>query len=60
MYNKLVEDHQIGNVQALHAILSPFVGNKFDPRYLQDSSDRSRDFIHNNLIRGYNYASSKL
>ena len=44
MYNKLVEDHQIGNVQALHAILSPFVGNKFDPRYLQDSSDRSRDF----------------
>ena len=44
MYNKLKEDHQIGNVQALHAILSPFVGNKFDPRYLQDSSDRSRDF----------------
>ena len=44
MYDKLVEDYQIGNVAAIHAILGPFVGNKFDPRYLQDSSDRSRYF----------------
>lgn len=44
MYTKLVEDYQIGNVAAIHAILGPFVGNKFDPRYLQDSSDRSRYF----------------
>jgi hypothetical protein len=44
MYDKLVTDFQIGNVAAIHAILGPFVGNKFDPRYLQDSSDRSRNF----------------
>jgi hypothetical protein len=44
MYTKLVEDYQIGNVAAIHAILGPFVGNKFDPRYLQDASDRSRYF----------------
>jgi hypothetical protein len=44
LYEKLKEDHQIGNVQAIHAILGPFVGNEFDPRYLQDGSDRSRYF----------------
>ena len=44
LYNKLKEEHQIGNVQAIHAILGPFVGNEFDPRYLQDGSDRSRYF----------------
>jgi len=44
MYDKLVDDYQIGNVVAIHAILSPFVGNKFDSRYLQDGTDRSRYF----------------
>lgn len=45
MYSKMVEDYQIGQVAAIHAILSPFVGNKFDSRYLQDYSNRSRDFF---------------
>ena len=44
LYNKLKEEHQIGNVQAIHAILGPFVGNEFDPRYLHDNSDRSGYF----------------
>lgn len=44
LYDKLKDDYTIGNQQAIHAILSPFVGNKFDSRYLQDYSDRSRYF----------------
>lgn len=45
LYNRLVQDHQIGNVAAIHAILGPFVGNNFDARYMQDGSDRSRYFF---------------
>ena len=44
LYTKLREDYQIGKVAAIHAILGPFVGNKFDSRYLQGNSDRSRYF----------------
>jgi len=44
MYDKLVDDYQIGNVKAIHAIISTFVGNKFDSRYLQDGTERSRYF----------------
>jgi len=44
LYEKLKDDFQLGNVRAIHAILSPFVGNKFDSRYLQGNSDRSRYF----------------
>jgi hypothetical protein len=47
-YQDLVLDHNIGNATAVRAVLSPFVGNNFDPRYLLRGgyrrSDRS-DFI---------------
>jgi hypothetical protein len=44
LYEQLKEDYQLGEAQAIHAVLSPFVGNKFDSRYLQDYNDRSRYF----------------
>lgn len=34
MYEQLTLDHNIGNATATSAILSPFVSNNFDPRYL--------------------------
>jgi len=34
LYEQLVMDHNIGNATAVRAILSPFVGNDFDPRVL--------------------------
>lgn len=45
-YDHLKQQHNIGNATAVSAILSPFVGNNFDPRYLSatDLSPRgSRD-----------------
>lgn len=44
LYDQLKDDYQMGEAMAIHAILSPFVGNKFDSRYLQDTTDRSRYF----------------
>lgn len=44
LYDQLKDGYQMGEAKVIHAILSPFVGNKFDSRYLQDSSDRSRYF----------------
>lgn len=43
MYEHLKQQHNIGNATAISAILSPFVGNNFDPRYLfaSDLSPRS-------------------
>jgi hypothetical protein len=41
LYDQLILDHNIGNATAVSAILSPFVGNKFDPRYLLRGSFRS-------------------
>lgn len=43
MYDYLKQQHNIGNATAISAILSPFVGNNFDPRYLSatDLSPRS-------------------
>ena len=32
LYEKLVMDHNIGDATAVRAVLSPFVGNDFDPR----------------------------
>lgn len=32
MYDQLVMEHNIGNINTVRAILSPFVGNNFDPR----------------------------
>lgn len=43
-YQQLVMDHNIGNINTVRAVLSPFVGNNFDPRYLNSSNLRSRDF----------------
>lgn len=34
MYQSMLNDLNIGNASAIQAILSPFVGNTFDPRYL--------------------------
>jgi len=41
LYDQLILDHNIGNATAVSAILSPFVGNNFDPRYLLRGSFRS-------------------
>jgi hypothetical protein len=37
IYEQLVMDHNIGNFNAVKAILSPFVGNNFDPRAINQS-----------------------
>jgi hypothetical protein len=47
LYEQLTLDHNIGNATAVRAILSPFIGNKFDPSYLR--ADYSID--HNNIYR---------
>ena len=45
MYDKLKLEYEIGNIKYVKAILSPFVGNKFDPRsVLSDHGDRDRTF----------------
>jgi hypothetical protein len=47
LYEQLVMDFNIGNATAVRAVLSPFVGNNFDPRYLLRGSFRgsySSDF----------------
>jgi hypothetical protein len=47
LYDQLILDYNIGNATAISAVLSPFVGNKFDPRYLLRGSFRgsnSSDF----------------
>ena len=45
MYDKLKLEYEIGNIKYVKAVLSPFVGNKFDPRsLLSDHGDRDRTF----------------
>lgn len=41
LYESLTLDHNIGNATAVRAVLSPFVGNNFDPQYLLRGSFRS-------------------
>ncbi len=41
LYQSLTFEHNIGNATAIRAVLSPFVGNNFDPRYLLRGSFRS-------------------
>lgn len=41
LYEQLTLDYNIGNATAVSAVLSPFVGNNFDPRYLLRGSFRS-------------------
>lgn len=40
LYDQLTLDYNIGNAPAVRAVLSPFVGNRFDPRYLLRGSFR--------------------
>jgi hypothetical protein len=44
MYEKLIMNNNIGDINNVRAILSPFVGNNFDPRYLTGNTLRGRDF----------------
>ena len=37
MYEQIKDDWNIGNATAVQAILSPFVGNTFDPKYFNRS-----------------------
>jgi hypothetical protein len=41
LYDQLAMDINIGNASVVRAVLSPFVGNNFDPRYLLRGSYRS-------------------
>lgn len=44
MYEKLRMEYEIGNANGIKAVLSPFVGNNFDPRYLNTDYARFRNF----------------
>lgn len=43
-YDELTSHWDVKEATAIRAVLSPFVGNKFDARYLQTYTDRSRYF----------------
>jgi hypothetical protein len=43
-YEELTSHWDVKEATAIRAVLSPFVGNKFDPNSIRYSSDRSRDF----------------
>jgi len=43
-YDELTSHWDVKEATAIRAVLSPFVGNNFDPRYLQTYTDRSRYF----------------
>lgn len=43
-YEELTSHWDVREATAIRAVLSPFVGNKFDPNAIRYSSDRSRDF----------------
>lgn len=42
MYEHLKQQHNIGNATVIEAVLGPFVGNDFDPRYLRMYDNNSR------------------
>jgi hypothetical protein len=42
-YQELRKQYEFGNANAIRAMMSPFVGNKFDPRAIQLNPYRSRD-----------------
>ena len=44
LYQDLVPNWNVRDASAVTAVLSPFVGNKFNPRYLQGNTYRSRYF----------------
>jgi hypothetical protein len=43
-YEELTSPWDVKEATAIRAVLSPFVGNQFDPSAIRYSSDRSRDF----------------
>jgi hypothetical protein len=43
LYEKFVSDFEIANATNIRAILSPFVGNRFDPEMLPYTNDRGRN-----------------
>lgn len=43
IYQSLRLQYEFGNANGIRAMLSPFVGNKFDPRAIQLNPYRSRD-----------------
>jgi len=42
-YDELTSHWDVKDASAIKAIFSPFVGNKFDPRYIQGNIYRNRD-----------------
>jgi hypothetical protein len=42
-YEDFRMDYELGNTSLLRGVLSPFVGNNFDPSYLRYPGDHSRD-----------------
>jgi hypothetical protein len=42
-YQELRKQYEFGNANAIRSMMSPFVGNKFDPRAIQLNPYRSRD-----------------
>lgn len=46
MYHTLLNDWNIGNATAVQAILSPFIGNTFDPRYLSRANYSNPDNLY--------------
>jgi hypothetical protein len=44
LYQELTDHWDVKDAAAVAAILGPFVGNKFNPRYLQGNTFRSRYF----------------
>lgn len=44
LYEELTSHWDVKDATAIKAILSPFVGNNFNPRYIQSYGYRSRDF----------------
>ena len=44
VYEELTAHWDVKDARAVAAILGPFTGNKFNPRYLQGNSSRSRYF----------------
>lgn len=42
-YDELTSHWDVKDASAIRAVLSPFVGNKFDPRYIQGNIYRNRD-----------------
>lgn len=47
LYDELTSHWDVKNASAVRAVLSPFVGNKFDPRYLLRGAYRSADNVDN-------------